>query len=194
MACATRPWKVFGVCRRLEVALHTLEMLEGMRRVLLCMLEAVEGEICLLEVLEAMQCVLLCMLAVPEVMRCVLLCLLEALKALEVLEMLEVPEVMRCVLLCLLQALEVLETLEVWSSGGTLQACGLYLPQEPWNSRGALPALPQKTYGDRELGRCAVGVQTWRRRGIEPWRSGDALQACRCGSVEVWRSGGVLRV
>src|SRR6266480_3748928 len=97
VACATRPWKVFDVCRRLEVALHALEMLEGMRRVLLCMLEAVEGEICLL--------------AVPEVMRCVLLCLLEALKALEVLEMLEVPEVMRCVLLCLLQALEVLETL-----------------------------------------------------------------------------------
>src|SRR6266480_6935319 len=57
VACATRPWKVFDVCRRLEVALHALEMLEGMRRVLLCMLEAVEGEICLLEVLEAMRCI-----------------------------------------------------------------------------------------------------------------------------------------
>ena len=36
------------------------EALEVMRRVLLCMLEAAEGELCLLEVLE-----------VPEVMRCV---------------------------------------------------------------------------------------------------------------------------
>ena len=34
-----------------EVVLYALEMLEGMRRVLLCMLEAVEGEFCLLEVL-----------------------------------------------------------------------------------------------------------------------------------------------
>ena len=40
--------------------------MEVMHRVLLCMLEAVEGELCLLELLE-----------VPEVMRCVLLCILE---------------------------------------------------------------------------------------------------------------------
>jgi len=90
-----------------------------MRRVLLCMLEVVDDELCLLEVLN-----------VPEVMRCVLLCILEAvvgsvcwrcwggcavfgsvcrrlwkwLCLREVLEVLEVPEVMRCVLLCILEA------------------------------------------------------------------------------------------
>ena len=50
----------------LEVVLYALEMLEAMRRVPLCMLEAVEGEFCLLEVLEA-----------PHVMCCVLICLPE---------------------------------------------------------------------------------------------------------------------
>ena len=50
------------VCWRLKVALYALEMLEGMRGVLLCTLEAVEGELCLLEVPEVMRCVLLCML------------------------------------------------------------------------------------------------------------------------------------
>jgi len=60
--------------------------------VLLCMLEAVESRLCLLEVLEVSQ-----VSKAPEVMRCVLLyvrrlrrvgsCLLEAL---------EVPEAMRC--------------------------------------------------------------------------------------------------
>jgi len=67
-------------------------------RMLLCMLEAVEGRFCLLEVPEVMRCVLLCtllrMLEVSEVMRCVRLC------------MLQVPEVMRCVLLCILDAVE----------------------------------------------------------------------------------------
>jgi len=48
------------VCLRLTVVLYALEMLEGMRRVLLCMLEAVGGELCLLEVLEAMRGELLC--------------------------------------------------------------------------------------------------------------------------------------
>ena len=43
------------------------EVPEVMRSVLLCMLEAVEGWLCLLEVSE-----------VSEVMRCVLLCILEA--------------------------------------------------------------------------------------------------------------------
>ena len=47
--CATGPWKVCDVCWRMEVVLYALEMLEGMRRVLLCMLEAVESEVCLLE-------------------------------------------------------------------------------------------------------------------------------------------------
>ena len=39
--------------------LYALEMLEGMRRILLCILDAVEGELCLREVLEAMRCVAL---------------------------------------------------------------------------------------------------------------------------------------
>src|SRR5436189_1243517 len=42
-----------------ELVFYALETLEGMRRVLLCRVEAVEGELCLLEVLE-----------MPEVMRC----------------------------------------------------------------------------------------------------------------------------
>jgi len=72
---------------------------ESMRRVLLCMPEAVEGELHLREVLE-----------VPEVIRCVLLCILEVVEgklclpeASEVLEALEV-RVIRCVLLCMLEA------------------------------------------------------------------------------------------
>ncbi len=36
----------------LEIVLYALKILEGMRRVLLCILEAVEGELYLLEVLE----------------------------------------------------------------------------------------------------------------------------------------------
>ena len=43
-----------------------------MRCVLLCMLEAVEGRLCLLEVPDAMLCVLLCMLEAVEGMRCLL--------------------------------------------------------------------------------------------------------------------------
>src|SRR6266480_6837802 len=50
-----------------EVVLYAPEMLEGMRRVLFCMFEVVEGELCLPEELEE-----------PDVMRCVLLCILEA--------------------------------------------------------------------------------------------------------------------
>ena len=55
------------------------EVLEAMRRILLCMLAAVEGRLCLLEVSEvpeAMRGVLLCM---SEVVEC-RLCLLEALE------------------------------------------------------------------------------------------------------------------
>ena len=62
--------------------LYTLDMLEGMRCMLFCMLEAVEGGFSLLGVSEVPE--------VPEVMRCVLLCMLEAvegeLRLLEVLE------------------------------------------------------------------------------------------------------------
>ena len=70
--CATHPWKACDVCWRLEDVHH----------VLLYMLEAVEGELCLLEV--------------PEVMCCVMLCISEA--AGRGLRLLEVPEVMSFVL------------------------------------------------------------------------------------------------
>ena len=48
--CATRPCRVCDVCLSPEVVLYALEMPEGMRRVLLCMLEVAESELCLLEV------------------------------------------------------------------------------------------------------------------------------------------------
>ena len=75
-------------------------MLDAMHRVLLCMLEVLEGGLCLLEVLDVLEAVesRLCLLEaldVLEVMRCVL-------DAPEMLEVLEVPEAIRCVLLCLL--------------------------------------------------------------------------------------------
>ena len=93
MCCgATLPWRVCDVWR-LEVVLYVLEMLEGMRSVLLCMLEAVGGELYSLEVRE-----------VREVMRCVLLCTLEDVEG--GLCLLEVSDVMRCVLLCMPEAVE----------------------------------------------------------------------------------------
>ena len=49
--CATRLWNVLDVGWRMYVVLYALEMQEGMRRVLLCMREVVECELCLLEVL-----------------------------------------------------------------------------------------------------------------------------------------------
>src|SRR6266480_2105876 len=79
----------------------------SMHRVLLCMLEAVDDGLCLLEVLEVKRSVLLCMLEVPEVMRCVLLCMLDAVEGgFRLVEVLEVPEAMRCVLLCMPDAVE----------------------------------------------------------------------------------------
>src|SRR6266480_716740 len=81
------------------------------------MMEVVEGELCLLEVPEVKRCMLLCILEAvdnwlclleefeaPEVMRCVLLCMLEAVDGR--LCSLEAPEVMRCVLLCMLEAVD----------------------------------------------------------------------------------------
>ena len=61
--CATHPCNVCDVCWRLEIVLYALETLEGMRRRLLCMLGAMEDELCLLKV---MCCVLLCILEAPE--------------------------------------------------------------------------------------------------------------------------------
>jgi len=89
------------LCMRetMEDDLCLLEVPEVMRRVLLCMLEAVEGQLCLREVLEVIRCVLLYMLETVEDG----LCLLEMLAALDVLD---VPDVMRCVLLCSLEAVE----------------------------------------------------------------------------------------
>jgi len=71
--------------------------------VLLCMLEAVDGGLCSLEVPEMMRGVILClleMLEVAEVMCCMLLCLLG------LSEMLEVLEVMHRVWLCIQEAVE----------------------------------------------------------------------------------------
>ena len=68
-------------------------MLEVMACVLLCILEAVEGALCLPEVLD-----------VPEAMRCMLLCMLEAVEGALCLQ--EMLEVMRCVLLCMLERVE----------------------------------------------------------------------------------------
>ena len=59
--------------------LEVLKVPEVMRRVLLCMLEAVEGEICLLEVPKVMRCVLFRMLDDVEGV----LCLLEVLEMIE---------------------------------------------------------------------------------------------------------------
>jgi hypothetical protein len=77
-------------------ALEALEVPEVMRCVLLYMLEAVEGELCLQEMQE-----------VPKVMYHVLLCVLEAVDGgLCLPEMQEVPEVMRCTLPCMIEAVE----------------------------------------------------------------------------------------
>jgi len=72
--------------------LDVLDVLEAMRCVLICMLEAVDGGLCLLEVMEVLD--------LPEVMCRVLLCMLKAVEGeLCSLEVLKSPEVMRCVLL-----------------------------------------------------------------------------------------------
>src|SRR5437762_2264797 len=60
---------------------------------LLCMLEAVEGELCLLKVLEVMRCVLLCMLEAVEGG----LCLLEVLEVLEVMCLVQVCMLGGCI-------------------------------------------------------------------------------------------------
>ena len=92
-----------------------------MRRVLLRMSEAAEGELCLPEVLNAMRCVLRCIrdaseggLCLAEVMCCVLLGMLKTVKGdlyslevlgvldvLDVLDVLAVLEAMHRVLLCM---------------------------------------------------------------------------------------------
>src|SRR6266480_2450927 len=73
---------------------EVLELLEVRRRLLLCMLEAVRDELCLLEVLEVSE--------VTELIRCVLLCTLEAVEGRlclpEVMDALELLDAIRCVL------------------------------------------------------------------------------------------------
>jgi len=101
--CATRPCKVCDVCRRLEVTLYALEMLEGMRGVLVCILEVVddvEGGLCFAGGAGGdPRCAALYTgrAGVPELMRCVLLCMSEAvegrLRLLEVLGVLECQRV-----------------------------------------------------------------------------------------------------
>jgi hypothetical protein len=49
-----------------------LTVLGGCAEVLLCILEALDGRLCLLEVPEVMHCVLLCMLEVVESELCLL--------------------------------------------------------------------------------------------------------------------------
>jgi len=70
-----RRWRASSVCWRLEVAIYALEMPEGMRRVLLRTPEAAEGELRSPEVLEMICWMLLCMLEAVDGG----LCLLEAL-------------------------------------------------------------------------------------------------------------------
>ncbi len=72
------------VCRLYAGGCGMREVLEVMRCVLLCMLEAVDGELCLQEALEA-----------AEVVCCVLVCMLEAVEC--GICLLEVLEVIRCV-------------------------------------------------------------------------------------------------
>jgi len=76
--------------------LKVLEVPEVMCRVLLCMLETVEGGLCLREV-EVMRCMPIHKLEAMNGRRCLL-------TVLEVLKVMEVPEMMRCVLLCMLKA------------------------------------------------------------------------------------------
>ena len=135
----------------------------------LCMLEAVEGGLCLMEVLdvmhrvllgspngsevpEAMRCLPLCPLEVPEAMHCVLLCSLEVL---------EVPEVMRCVLLCMLEAVRSRKS----------RAPSLSVPTITFRHHAV--GVVRRRYGGMlrawggggvdllELGRHAVGLGTW---------------------------------
>ena len=70
----------YSVCRRLRSVgavrwryCEVLEVIEAMRCVLLCMLEVVKGRLCSLEVIDVMRHVLLCM---PEAVEGEL-CLLE---------------------------------------------------------------------------------------------------------------------
>ena len=70
--------------------LEVLEVLKAMCRVLLRMLEVVEGVLCLLEVFEVLEAL--------KAMRRVLLCMLETVEG--KLCLLEAPEVVCCVTLC----------------------------------------------------------------------------------------------
>jgi|SRR6266480_2136629 len=125
----------------LEVS-EVLDVPGMIRFVLLCMLEAVEGRLCLLEAPEAMRGVLLCsleVLEVPEVMRCATLLaggearcatlfvrgcgryalFMDMLEVSDVSDVLDVPEVMRSVLLCLSEVMRgvllcSLEVLTCW--------------------------------------------------------------------------------
>ena len=84
-------------------------MPEVMCHVLLRMREAVDGELCLLEMLEVMRCVLLCLPEVSEVMRSVPMLDVQDVPKVMLLCLPEVSEAMRCVLICMLEAVEVLD-------------------------------------------------------------------------------------
>jgi len=98
----------------LEAVERELCLLEAMRSVLLCKLEASEGALYLLDVPEVIRCVLLCMLEVLKSRLCLLdvlevirrvFCMLGAVEG--ELGLLKVLEVMPCVPLCTLYAVEV---------------------------------------------------------------------------------------
>src|SRR6266480_468410 len=115
----------------LEVGLCFLEVPDVIRCVLRCMLEAVEGRICLLEVIRRVFRMMeavergLRLLEVLEVICCVLLCILEAVDGgLCLLEMSEVLEVMRRVRRCMLEAMEVGSV--CWRSGDDASYATLY--------------------------------------------------------------------
>src|SRR6266480_4041646 len=89
----------------------------GMHRMLLCMLEAVESEVCSLEALEVLEVLRRVRLCILEVLRRVRLCIIYAGGAATCaalyaggrggeLCLLEVLNVTRCMLLCMLEAVD----------------------------------------------------------------------------------------
>ena len=164
-----RLWRVGSVCSRL---LELLVLPEVMGGVLRCLLEVLEAP-------EVMLSVLLCLLEAPEVMRCVLLCILEVIALMvgsvvgfrnsyggSFLVMVSHRRASRNLSvgtwMCLPQEIwnlgGMLRALIYKRSGDALQACCLYLPQEPRSSSGALLALPLFASRALELRRHAVGV------------------------------------
>ena len=90
LLCTLEAVEVGSVCWRCQRCLEVPEVIRWMLAVIRYMLEALDGGLCLLGVLDVLEAL--------ESMRCTLLCMLEAVEG--ELCMLEVPEVVSCVLLC----------------------------------------------------------------------------------------------